>query len=79
VWKKVHAAIQANPDRVKKAAAKPNRKVVAKAPQLVQQNGLAKSRNGGKWLREKKVPSAVKKAKLDKIVAAINKRYGKKK
>merc|ERR1712147_206789 len=59
VWKKVHAAIQANPDRVKKAkAAKPTRKVVAKA------------RNGGKWLREQKTSKKVKQAKIDKIVTA---------
>merc|ERR1719464_1698246 len=63
VYKKVQAEIKKNPDRKKAAAHKkePTRKVITKAPILVQQNSVKtkkngkKVANGGKWLRLKKI------------------------
>lgn len=49
LWKKVHAAIRKDPSRAAKKAGKPVRKVVTKAPALVQQDT-----KGRKWLRSKK-------------------------
>lgn len=47
LYKKVHAGIIANPDRVKaKGNTAPKRNVVAKKPKLVQQDS-----KGRKWLR----------------------------
>merc|ERR1712183_384231 len=63
VYKKVQAEIKKNSDRKKAAAHKkePTRKVITKAPILVQQNSVKtkkngkKVANGGKWLRLKKI------------------------
>jgi large subunit ribosomal protein L5e len=63
VYKKIQADIKKNPDRKKAAAHKkePTRKVITKAPILVQQNTVKTKRNGkkvangGKWLRLKKI------------------------
>jgi len=74
VWAKVHAAIRADPKRAAKKASKPTRKVVTKAPQLVQQDS-----KGRKWLRERKTPSKVKQEKVKKMLDIIQKKYGKKK
>ena len=58
LWQKAHAAIRANPDRVKPARKnKPVREVVSKAPQLVFKNS-----KGQKWLRSRKTSHAQKKA-----------------
>merc|ERR1719263_1002494 len=47
VYKKVHAAVIANPDRVKaKGNSKPTKKIVAQKPRLVMQDS-----KGRKWLR----------------------------
>lgn len=73
VWTKVHAAIRANPDRLSKKNAKPTRKVVSKAPALVQQDS-----KGRKWLRAKKTDKKVKAQKLAAIVKKVQARYGKK-
>merc|ERR1712085_83335 len=62
VYKKIQADIKKNPDRKKVANKKePTRKVITKAPILVQQNTVKTKRNGkkvangGKWLRLKKI------------------------
>jgi len=66
IYKKVHAEILKNPDRVKaKGNAKPVRKVVTKAPQLVLQNS-----KGNKWLREKKLTGAQRKERVQAKFAA---------
>lgn len=73
LWTKCHAAIRANPDRKSKKNAKPTRKVVTKAPGLVQQDS-----KGRKWLREQKVSLKAKKEKIAKVVKAVQARYGRK-
>ena len=54
-YKAAHKAIKKDPSRAKKDAKKkpPVRKVIQKAPELIQQAG--KGKNGGKWLRLKKI------------------------
>merc|ERR1712083_1078660 len=51
-------------------------KVVTKGPALVMQNSLAKSKNGGKWLREKKIGKAARTArvqdKMKKIIQELH-------
>jgi len=72
LYKKVHDAIRADPARKSKKNAKPTRKVIGKAPQLVQQDS-----KGRKWLRLKKTSSDVKMAKIKKVIEAVKKRYSK--
>ena len=54
-YKAAHKAIKKDPSRAKKDAKKkpPVRKVIQKAPELIQQ--ASKGKNGGKWLRLKKI------------------------
>jgi len=59
LYKKVHAEVIKNPDRVKKTNAKPVRKIVTPAPGLVQQNS-----KGKKWLREQKLNGEQRKARI---------------
>jgi len=60
VYKKVHAAIVANPDRKKKAGnAKPVRKTVTAGKQLVQQDS-----KGRKWLRHFRITTAMRKERV---------------
>ena len=56
LYKKVHAAVIAKPDRVKaKANTKFVRKVLQKAPQLIQQNS-----KGAKWIRHFRISTAAR-------------------
>merc|ERR1712195_391317 len=56
LYKKVHAAVIANPDRVKaKGNAKPTRKTLEKAPKLVQQDS-----KGRKWIRHKRLTTTAR-------------------
>ena len=68
LYKKVHAAIIANPDRKKKAGnAKPTRKVVTAKPRLVQQDS-----KGRKWIRHFRITTAARRANAtNKLVAAL--------
>ena len=71
IYKKVHAAIIANPDRKKKAGnAKPTRKVVTAGKALVQQDS-----KGRKWLRQFRLTTEQRKArvteKFAKAMAAL--------
>lgn len=58
LWQKAHAAIRANPDRVRAVRKnQPVREVVTQAPNLVFKNS-----KGQKWLRSRKTSHAAKKA-----------------
>jgi large subunit ribosomal protein L5e len=66
LYKKVHKAIQANPDRKKKVASKkPTRKVIQDGPQRVFSDS-----KGRKYLREFKLNKAQRKARIDAKFAA---------
>ena len=66
IYKKIHAEILKNPDRVKaKGNAKPVRKVVVKAPELVLQNS-----QGKKWLRHKRLNGQQRKDRVAAKFAA---------
>jgi large subunit ribosomal protein L5e len=70
LYKKVHAAVIANPDRVKaKGNAKPTRKVVDdKTPGAV----VRQDSKGRKWLRHSRITTAQRKARAtNKLVAAL--------
>lgn len=56
LYKKVHSSIIANPDRVKRAAKKPVRKVGSDKYQRVFTNS-----KGNKWLREFRITNAMRK------------------
>jgi large subunit ribosomal protein L5e len=68
LYKKVHAAIIANPDRVKaKGNAKPTRKTLEARPLLVQQDS-----KGRKWIRHFRLTTAVRKERSTaKLVGAL--------
>ena len=68
LYKKVHKAVIANPDRVKaKGNAKPTRKVVTAKPRLVQQDS-----KGRKWIRHFRITTAARRANAtNKLVAAL--------
>jgi hypothetical protein len=69
LYKKVHTAIIANPDRVKKAGNKnPVKKVITPGSARVYQN----SKNG-KWLRHFKITGAEQKAKVQAKFAEVMK------
>jgi len=60
LYKKAHAEIRKNPDRLKVVKKnKPVRETVTKAPGLVQKNS-----KGAKWLRQLKSTSALKKHRV---------------
>ena len=62
LYKKVHAAIRANPDRKKRAGnKKPTRKVVQKGFELVQENS-----KGKKWLRHFRINLEERNARIAK-------------
>jgi len=67
VYKKVHKAIIANPDRVKaKGNAKPTRKVITPGKALVLQDS-----KGRKWLRQSRITTDMRKQRvMDKLAAA---------
>jgi len=66
VYKKVHAAIRANPVRAKKAGnKKPTRKVVTAGCARVQENS-----KGKKWLRHFRITTDARKAKVTAKFAA---------
>lgn len=69
VYKKVHAAINANPDRKKKAGnAKPTRKTVTAGKALVQQDS-----KGRKWIRHFRITTADRQARVQaKFAAAMD-------
>jgi large subunit ribosomal protein L5e len=76
LYKAAHAAIRKNPAKAKKAAAaKVTRTVVQAGPVLIQQNSLKKSKNGGKWLRMKKIGKQMRRdrvnAKVQKIMTEL--------
>jgi large subunit ribosomal protein L5e len=71
VYTAAHKAIRSNPDREARKDRKVTRTVVTKGPQLVQKNSLSKSRNGGKWLREKRLSYDARKANVQKNLATI--------
>jgi len=73
LWTKVHASIRKDPVRAKSAAKKTVRDTVTKKPQLVQKNSKGKT-----WLREFKVASSVRNAKIKQVLDAVAKRYTKK-
>merc|ERR1712166_653148 len=68
LYKKVHAAVIANPDRVKaKGNAKPTRKTLEKAPKLVQQDS-----KGRKWIRHKRLTTTARRERSTaKLVGAL--------
>jgi len=71
LYKKVHAEIRKNPDRVKADAKKPTRKQISKAKgALVQQDS-----KGKKWLRQYRLSNEERKARVAaKIQRAISKK-----
>jgi len=72
LYKKVHAAIRANPDRVKKAGnKKPTRKVIQKGYELVQQD--SKNR---KWLRHHRINLEERNARIAAKFAAAQAALG---
>ena len=66
LYTKAHASIRANPAFSKKTDGKPVRKVVTKAPGLVQQDS-----KGRKWLRQKKEAQSIKKERIAKVIAGV--------
>lgn len=67
LYKKVHASIRKNPDRVKKARQhKPIRKIVQPAPTLIQQNY-----KGKKWLRQKKIGLEARRLRVTKKLHSL--------
>merc|ERR1712232_909608 len=68
VYKDVQAKIKKDPAKKKAAPKKkePVRKIIQKAPLLILQSGMAKSKNGGKWLRLKKIGLAARKERVQK-------------
>lgn len=68
LYKKVHAAIIANPDRVKaKGNTKPTRKVITAGKALVQQDS-----KGRKWLRHFRMTTQQRKERVaEKFAAAM--------
>lgn len=68
LYKKVHQAINANPDRVKsKGNAKPTRKTITPGKALVQQDS-----KGRKWLRHFRLTTPMRKEKvLSKIASKM--------
>lgn len=66
LYKKVHTAIRASPDRKKRAGnSKPTRKVITKGFALVQQNS-----KGNKWLRHFRINLAERTRKIEARFAA---------
>jgi large subunit ribosomal protein L5e len=60
LYKKVHAAIRANPERKKKAGnSKPTRKIVQKGFERIQENS-----KGKKWLRHFRIDHDTRAAKI---------------
>lgn len=72
LWTQCHAAIRKNPLRAKAAAKKPVRKIIQAKPQMIMENS-----KGKKWLRERKVSSSVRAAKLATVLKAVEARYAK--
>jgi large subunit ribosomal protein L5e len=76
IYTALHKAIRAKPERVAKKEGKRTRTVVTKGPALVQKNSLAKSKNGGKWIREKKIGKTVRQTrvqdKMKKIIQELH-------
>ena len=70
IYKKVHKAINANPDRKKKAGnAKPVRKVITPGKAMVQQNS-----KGQKWIRHFRITTEMRNANVQaKFQSAMNK------
>ena len=65
LYKKIHAAIIANPDRKKKAAGKaPVRKAVTKGKALVQQDS-----KGRKWIRHFRITTQMRRDKVNALFA----------
>jgi len=79
VYKKLQADIKKNPEKKKAAAHKkePTRKVIQKGPVLIQQNTVAKRkdgkkvRNGGKWLRLKKISREARAERVQKKMQSM--------
>jgi large subunit ribosomal protein L5e len=72
VYTAVHKAIKANPDRpAAKKDRKTTRTVVTQAPNLVLKNSLAKSKNKGTWIREKKLSKDARRQRVQTKIAAI--------
>lgn len=66
LYAKVHESIRKSPVKAKAAAKKPTRKVVQPAPTLIQEDS-----KGRKWLRQKRISLAARKARSAKKLAAL--------
>ena len=79
IYKKIQADIKKNPDRkvAAKKAKEPVRKVIQKAPILIQQSTCKtgkkgkKVQNGGKWLRLKKIGRAARAERVQKKMESM--------